>query len=131
MNNASIYGWLRAPHAPGMQIEQLAAPVTLDEGTIHIADGLVSNASLGATVSGDVNLEKKTLSLDGTIIPPLRSIPRRATCRACWLAVQPRKERRCGLSYLSGHRADGNPSVHVNPYAMLLPGFLRNVMHIH
>ncbi|BAK83498.1 AsmA-like C-terminal region-containing protein [Komagataeibacter medellinensis] len=132
VNNASIYGWLRAPHAPGMQIEQLAAPVTLDEGTIHIADGLVSNASLGATVSGDVNLEKKTLSLDGTIIPAfaVNTAPGHLPGLLGWL-FSPEKNGGVVSATYQVTGPMGNPSVHVNPYAMLLPGFLRNVMHIH
>jgi len=131
-NNASIYGWLRAPHAPGMQIEQLAAPVTMDEGTIHIADGLVSNASLGATVSGDVNLEKKTLNLDGTIIPAfaVNAAPGHLPGLLGWL-FSPEKNGGVVSATYQVTGPMGNPAVHVNPYAMLLPGFLRNVMHIH
>ncbi|AQU86970.1 hypothetical protein B0W47_05160 [Komagataeibacter nataicola] len=131
-NNASIYGWLRAPHAPGMQIEQLNAPVKMDEGNIRISDGLVSNASLGATVSGDVNLEKKTLNLDGTIIPAfaVNAAPGHLPGLLGWL-FSPEKNGGVVSATYQVTGPMGNPAVHVNPYAMLLPGFLRNLMHVH
>ncbi|KON66279.1 hypothetical protein KOEU_02520 [Komagataeibacter europaeus] len=131
-NNASIYGWLRAPHAPSFQVEQLDAPVTLDEGNVHIADGLVSNASLGATVSGDVNLEKKTLNLDGTIIPAfaVNAAPGHLPGLLGWLFSPEKNGGVVSATYQVTGPMD-NPAVHVNPYAMLLPGFLRNLMHIH
>ncbi|MHC0613614.1 AsmA-like C-terminal region-containing protein [Komagataeibacter oboediens] len=131
-NNASIYGWLAAPHAPSFQVEQLDAPVTLDEGNIHIADGLVSNASLGATVSGDVNLEKKTLNLDGTIIPAfaVNAAPGHLPGLLGWLFSPEKNGGVVSATYQVTGPMD-NPAVHVNPYAMLLPGFLRNLMHIH
>ncbi|MDT8872768.1 AsmA-like C-terminal region-containing protein [Komagataeibacter rhaeticus] len=104
----------------------------MDEGTIHIADGLVSNASLGATVSGDVNLEKKTLNLDGTIIPAfaVNAAPGHLPGLLGWL-FSPEKNGGVVSATYQVTGPMGNPAVHVNPYAMLLPGFLRNVMHIH
>ncbi|GAB6966608.1 hypothetical protein JCM25156A_06450 [Komagataeibacter kakiaceti JCM 25156] len=131
-NNASIYGWLRAPHAPSMEIEQLSAPVRMDEGDIHISDGLVSNASLGATVSGDVNLEKKTLNLDGTIIPAfaVNAAPGHLPGLLGWLFSPEKNGGVVSATYQVKGPMD-NPAVHVNPYAMLLPGFLRNLMHVH
>ncbi|RFD20696.1 hypothetical protein DY926_04465 [Komagataeibacter melaceti] len=131
-NNASIYGWLRAPHAPSMQIEQLSAPVKMDEGNIHISDGLVSNASLGATVSGDVNLEKKTLNLDGTVIPAfaVNAAPGHLPGLLGWLFSPEKNGGVVSATYQVKGPMD-NPAVHVNPYALLLPGFLRNLMHVH
>ncbi|GBQ39550.1 hypothetical protein AA0614_1713 [Komagataeibacter saccharivorans NRIC 0614] len=131
-NNASIYGWMRAPHAPGLEIDQLNIPVTMNEGNIHIADGLVSNASLGATVTGDVNLEKKSLALDGTIIPAfaVNAAPGHLPGLLGWLFSPEKNSGVVSATYqVTGPMA--NPAVHVNPYAMLLPGFLRNLMHVH
>ncbi|NPC89559.1 hypothetical protein HNH97_11680 [Gluconacetobacter entanii] len=132
VNNASIYGWLKAPHAPEFEVEHVTMPLTFRDGVVNITDGLVSNASLGATVAGRINLDKATLDLDGTIIPAfaVNAAPGHLPGVLGWLFSPEKNGGVVSATYQINGSFD-NPSVHVNPYALLLPGFLRDLTHMH
>ncbi|WP_239019400.1 AsmA-like C-terminal region-containing protein [Novacetimonas pomaceti] len=132
VNNASIYGWMKAPHAPEFQVEHVKVPLTFRDGVVNITDGLVSNASLGATVAGRINLDQATLDLDGTIIPAfaVNAAPGHLPGVLGWLFSPEKNGGVVSATYQISGSFD-NPSVHVNPYALLLPGFLRNLAHLH
>lgn len=132
VNNASIYGWMKAPHAPEFEVEHVKMPLTFRDGVVNITDGLVSNTSLGATVAGRINLDTATLDLDGTIIPAfaVNAAPGHLPGVLGWLFSPEKNGGVVSATYQINGPFD-NPNVHVNPYALLLPGFLRDLAHIH
>ena len=53
----------------GIKVDHLLLPFTLDDRKLTFTDGLMRGSQLGLTLKGDVELEKETIDLAGTIIP--------------------------------------------------------------
>jgi AsmA-like C-terminal region/Protein of unknown function len=127
-NNASIYGWMQAPSGPDFVIRQVSLPLTFRDGTLRVHDGLASNASLGITVQGPVNLDRGKLDLTGTIVPAfaVNTIP--GHMPGVGKLMSPEK----GGGLLAATFVVGGtlnaPALHINPFSIFLPGVMRRLV---
>lgn len=127
-NNASIYGWMQAPRAPGFLVDRVSLPLTFRDGTLSIHDGLAGNASLGVTLQGAVDLDRGRLDLKGTIVPAfaVNAIPGHLPGVGRLLSPEKGGGLLAATFVVSG--AMNEPALHVNPFSVFLPGVLRRLV---
>ncbi|MBB2190007.1 hypothetical protein HLH34_08490 [Gluconacetobacter azotocaptans] len=127
-NNASIYGWMQAPRAPGFLVDRVSLPLTFRDGTLSIHDGLAGNASLGVTLQGAVDLDRGRLDLKGTIVPAfaVNAIPGHMPGVGRLLSPEKGGGLLAATFVVSG--AMNEPALHVNPFSVFLPGVLRRLV---
>ena len=124
----SIYGLLTGAKARQIVITQCELPFTLRGLVLHLSDARASNAALGATLRGAIDLRQSTLDLRGTIVPSylFNALPGKLP------GVGPvfSPEKGGGLLALT-LRVTGpidKPVVGVNPLSLLAPGILRRLL---
>jgi len=126
----TIYGIGEAMSGPGLAFTRLNAPFRWDGDVLELADAQAFSASLGLTARGRVDATRKTLDMEGTVVPAyaLNS----ALGRIPLLGRLFSAEQGGGLfavNYaLRGPLAD--PAVSVNPLSALTPGFLRGLFRM-
>lgn len=69
LSDASIYGLFKKRKNKEIVLDTIKTDLFLNDGVLNIKDGLVHNAELGATLQGDINLNRAALNLKGTIVP--------------------------------------------------------------
>lgn len=125
--NISFYGWLASQDTSTFEITHLTMPVTFEDGTLNIHDARTGNTALGATLEGAVNLERNSIDLQGTVVP--------------LFAINKLPGKLPGIGRLFSPETDGgllaltfgisgkleDPTLHINPYSILLPGMLRRM----
>lgn len=125
--NISLYGWLAAQDTANFQINHMTMPVTFQDGVLTIHDGSTGNTALGATLEGTVDLDNNSIDLHGTVVPIF--------------AVNTMPGKLPGIGKLFSPEKDGgllavtfgvagkldDPSLHFNPYSLLLPGLFRRM----
>lgn len=125
--NISFYGWLAAHKTSEFMVTHLVLPVTFKDGVLNIHDGRTGNNALGATLEGDVNLDKNSIDLHGTVVPifAINKLPGKLPGIG-WM-FSPEKDG--GLVAVTFGVAGqmSNPSLHINPYSIFLPGALRRI----
>jgi len=126
----TVYGIGEAMSGPGLAFTRLNAPFRWNGDVLTLTEAQAFSASLGLTARGQINATRKTLDLQGTIVPAyaLNS----ALGRIPLLGRLFSAERGGGLfavNYsVSGPLAD--PAVSVNPLSALTPGFLRGLFRM-
>lgn len=126
----TIYGMLDALNGPGLAFSDLVMPFRWDGAALDITDARAFSASLGVTVKGRIDTDRKSLDLQGTLVPAyvLNSLLGRIPL----LGNLFRAEQGGGLVAMNytmrGPAAD--PTVIVNPLSALTPGFLRGLFKI-
>ncbi|MBS0989288.1 hypothetical protein JK182_11535 [Acetobacter okinawensis] len=125
--NISLYGWLNAQDANDFQVTHMNMPVTFEDGVLEIHDGTAGNTALGATLEGRVNLDRNSIDLNGTVVPifALNTLPGKLP--GIGRLFSP--EKNGGLLAITfgvtGKLED--PTLHINPYSIFLPGALREM----
>ena len=124
---ATVYGVLEALSGPGLSFSALSMPFSWDGRTLEMTDVQAFSASLGLTARGRVDAVRKTVDVQGTVVPlyMLNS----ALGRIPLLGKLFTAEKGGGLlavNYGVRGRLD-NPAVSVNPLSALTPGFLRGL----
>ncbi|MFS3133900.1 AsmA-like C-terminal region-containing protein [Gluconacetobacter sacchari] len=127
-NNASLYGWVQSVPAPGFAIRNVSLPFTFRDGVLAVHDGVASNASLGVTLQGPVDLDRGTLDLKGTIVPAfaVNTIP--GHMPGVGRLMSPEKG---GGLLAATFVVDGtldSPALRVNPFSIFLPGVMRRLV---
>lgn len=126
----TVYGIGEAISGPGLAFTQLNAPFRWNGDVLELTEAQAFSASLGLTARGRVDATRKTLDLQGTIVPAyaLNS----ALGRIPLLGRLFSAEQGGGLFAVNyairGPLAD--PAVSVNPLSALTPGFLRGLFRI-
>ena len=126
----TIYGIGEAMSGPGLAFSRLNAPFRWDGDVLELTDAQAFSASLGLTARGRVDATRKTLDLQGTVVPAyaLNS----ALGRIPLLGRLFSAEQGGGLFAVNyairGPLAD--PAVSVNPLSALTPGFLRGLFRM-
>ncbi len=126
----TIYGIGEAISGPGLAFTRLNAPFRWDGDVLELTEAQAFSASLGLTARGRVDATRKTLDMEGTIVPAyaLNS----ALGRIPLLGRLFSAEQGGGLFALNytvrGPLAD--PAVSVNPLSALTPGFLRGLFRM-
>ena len=127
---ASLTGIENAIAGKGVKFARLEIPFTYDAGRMTIDQANAFGSELGVTANGKIDLRKKTIDLDGTLIP------------AYTLNTILGKVPIVG-SLLTGGKGSGvfaatfdvagpfrEPRMRVNLLAALAPGFTRNILRI-
>lgn len=127
-NNASLYGWMQAAPAPGFSIARISLPFTFRDGILAVHDGVASNASLGVTVEGPVDLDRGKLDLKGTIVPAfaVNTIP--GHMPGVGRLMSPEKEGGLLAATFAVSGALDSPALRVNPFSLFLPGVMRRLV---
>ncbi|MBB2167349.1 hypothetical protein HLH36_03080 [Gluconacetobacter aggeris] len=127
-NNASLYGWMQAAPAPGFAIQRVSLPFTFRDGVLEVHDGVASNASLGVTVEGPVDLDRGKLELKGTIVPAfaVNTIPGHMPGVGRLMSPEKGGGLLAATFVVSG--ALDSPALRVNPFSLFLPGVMRRLV---
>lgn len=123
----TLYGLVEVARGPGLSFLRLVAPFSYDGERLELRDARAFGASLGFTARGTVDLSRRRISVDGTIVPAyafntiLGHIP---------LIGRLFSPETGGGVFAATYRVRGSlddPEVSVNPLAALTPGFLRGL----
>jgi hypothetical protein len=124
----TLYGVVEALQGGGgLTFMRLVAPFTLTREALTLSDARAFSASLGLTAKGRLWRERKTVELEGTVVPAyffnqlLGNIP---------ILGRLFSPERGGGVFAATYRLQGplaDPTVSVNPLAALTPGFLRGL----
>ncbi len=124
---ASLKGLTDALGGAGLQFSELYVPFSYEEGKLSVRDARASGPALGLTGSGDVDFTKKTVDVDGVLVPAysansvLSSIPVIGE-----IFVGKKGEGVFALNYAVRGPFSAT-QVGVNPLSALTPGFLRGI----
>ncbi len=126
----TIYGVVDALSGPGLSFSRLEMPFRWDGTALDVNDAQAFSASLGLTARGRVDTDRKTIAIQGTVVPlyVFNSLLGRIPLVGRLFT----SEQGGGLLAMNysvrGPTAD--PTVLVNPLSALTPGFLRGLFHI-
>ena len=123
----TVYGVFEAVQGPGLTFSSMVAPFTLTPRTLTFREARAFSASLGLTVQGQIDRQRNTVDVNGTIVPAYALNTLLGRIPLIGRLFSP--ERGGGL-FAATYRVNGpldNPNVSVNPLSMLTPGFLRNL----
>lgn len=112
----------------GLPFSILDAPFVLDEGILDIADARASGSSIGLTASGEINLTKDLLAIEGTVVPLF--VINGNLGRIPLLGPMLSGGERGGGLFAATYRMTGTldePDVSVNALAALAPSYLREL----
>lgn len=127
---ASLTGFFDTLQGNGITFVKTVFPFTVAKDVITIEKGKTHGAAIGITVDGTITFPKRTLDLEGTVIPSytlnnvLGKVP---------LVGQVLTGGEGQGVFAARYNVKGsgqNPDVSVNPLSMLTPGFLRGVFDI-
>lgn len=125
---ASLTGIGNLLGGEGIQLDHMIMPFALDNRKLTFTDGLLRGSQLGLTLKGDVDLDTENLDLAGTIIPVYtlnRLIGQVPIIGRILTGVDGRGAFAATYSIEGPHE---NPTVYVNPLAILTPGLLRDLV---
>ena len=124
----SIYGFLAGAPSRQLVVTRFEIPFTLDGDILRLTDAHASNAALGATLRGPVDLRQERLDLRGTIVPfhLFNSLP--GTLPGLGKVFSPEKGGGLLAVTLRITGPIGQPVIRVNPLAILAPGILRRLL---
>ena len=124
----SLTGVLDALQGEGLNFDILEAPFKLDQGILRLQDARASGPTIGVTASGTLDLDKRIMNMEGTVVPAyainalLGKIPLIGE-------LFTGSEKGGGLfaaTYTMKGTAE-NVDITVNPLSALAPGALRNI----
>ena len=124
----SIYGFLMGAPSRQLVVTRFEIPFTLEGDTLRLTDAHASNAALGATLRGPIDLRQETFDLRGTIVPSYLFNALPGKLPGIGRVFSP--ERGGGLlaATLSITGPIGKPAIKVDPLALLAPGILRRLL---
>lgn len=122
----SVFNWSQASH-DRFEVQHLHLPVRVGNDVMTIHEGHLGNPALGATLEGKIGLDKGTLDLRGTVVPVfgLNAAPGRLP--NVGKLFSPEKGGGVLAATFTVKGDAGNPDLSVNPFAMLLPGVMREL----
>ena len=128
LNLISITGALEALGGDGLSFDSFRAPYEYRGGVLTLDGAVASGVSLGVTMDGAIDFRRDTVDVSGNVVPfygvnaVVGAVPLVGD-----LLTGGDKEGVFAAPYsVSGDQED--PSISVNPLAMVLPGILRKFM---
>lgn len=127
---ASLTGFIDALQGNGIRFKELDIPFTLYNDVITIKDGKTFGSAIGITVDGTITFPKKTMDLQGTVVPSytLNSVFGKVPLLGDILVGGEGQGVFAARYSVKGTGKE--PDVGVNPLSILTPGFLRNLFDI-
>ncbi len=128
VRDLSVYGWFGAPPTPQLAVDQVVAPFVFSEGIATVSDARGHSAALGVTLRGQVDLDRRTLDLHGTVVPAwaVNRLPGRLP--VVGRLFSPEREGGVLAATMTLRGPFDDPVVHVNPFSALVPGALRTLL---
>jgi hypothetical protein len=123
---ASLNGIGNLLGGTGIQMDHLLLPFTYEDQKLTLTDGLLRGSELGLTIKGDVALDQERVDLEGTIIP-IYTLNRLLGQVPVLGRILTGADGRG--AFAATFRIEGpqdNPTVFVNPLAILTPGLIRD-----
>jgi hypothetical protein len=127
---ASLTGIVDVMRGDGLPFDQLYMPYTVFGDTLTLKDAKTAGTSLGVTASGTFDLATDLLDIEGTIVP-LYAV--NSALGAIPLIGDLLTGGEGGGLFAATYTVRGplaEPTITVNPLAVLAPGFLRNLFSI-
>ena len=125
---ASISG-IASMRATGIEFNKASFPFSYHSGTVDITDGLIFNLSLGLTVKGAINIDDKTVNVNGTVFPIYwaNSLLGRIPLLGSLFAG----EKNGGIFGINYSVKGRYPDVefNTNPLSLLMPGIIRSLFN--
>ncbi|MBV5336302.1 DUF3971 domain-containing protein, partial [bacterium] len=127
LNAMSVTGLADLLSGEGIGFGSLTGSFRKEGDHLRLKDMRTSGGALGLTVEGDIDLAKDTAKLNGTVVPiyGVNRIIGQIPLLGDLLSGGPGQGIFAATWTVEGPLAD--PSVSVNPLALLTPGFLRNL----
>lgn len=122
----SVFNWSQASH-DRFEVQHLHLPIRVRDDVMTIHEGHLGNPALGATLEGRIDLDKGGLDLRGTVVPifGLNAAPGRLP--NVGKLFSPEKGGGFLAATFTVKGTAGNPDLSINPFAMLLPGVMRQL----
>ncbi|WP_162800511.1 DUF3971 domain-containing protein [Acidibrevibacterium fodinaquatile] len=130
LQGMTVYGLLGQQPGRSLAFDRLVAPLTYQDGLVSLANARMSNASLGFTAKGTIDLETRFVDLAGTVVPAyfFNSLLGRIPLLGRLFSPE-----RGGGVLAASYAASGpfdDPKVSVNPLSALTPGFTRDIFNL-
>jgi hypothetical protein len=127
LQGMTLYGLMDALRGPGLVFDQLYSQFRLTGSLLDLEGGHASSSSLGVTAYGQVDFRRRTMNLQGTIVPAyaINTLPGRLPLIGRLFSPE-----RGGGLFAATFSVTGpfaNPAVGVNPLSALTPGALRGL----
>ncbi len=123
----TVYGIVDALRDTGVYFAELQMPFCLCGQVVRLGPSRAFSSSLGITAKGWIDLDRKLIEIAGTVVPAYAV--NAALGRLPFVGRLFSPERGGGL-IAANFKVDGTldrPSVSVNPFSLLTPGFLRQL----
>lgn len=126
----TIYGVVEALSGSGLSFSKLVLPFRWDGAALDVKDVQAFSASLGLTARGRIDADRKTIAIQGTVVPLY--VFNSLLGRIPLLGRLFSSESGGGLVAVdySMRGSLSDPQILVNPLSALTPGFLRGLFHI-
>ncbi len=130
LQGMTVYGLLGQQPGRNIAFDRLVAPLSYQNELISLANARMSNASLGFTAKGTIDLDTNFLDLAGTVVPAyfFNSLLGRIPLLGRLFSPE-----RGGGILAASYAASGpldDPKVSVNPLTALTPGFTRDIFNL-
>lgn len=127
---ASLTGIVHEISGKGIEFERFSAPIQYMDDRVKVTDGGAFGSEIGITFKGELDLEKETVQLEGTLVPAY-------TINSIWGKIPVfgkllTGEKGSGVFAATFDMSGpiGDPEISINPLAALTPGFLRKLFGI-
>ncbi|GBQ93195.1 AsmA-like C-terminal region-containing protein [Asaia krungthepensis] len=122
----SVFNWSQASH-DRFEVQHLHLPVRLHDDVMTIHEGHLGNPALGATLEGNIGLDSGVLDLRGTVVPVFGINAAPGRLPNVGKLFSPEKGGGVLAATFTVKGTANNPDLSVNPFAMLLPGVMREL----
>lgn len=127
---AALTGVLDVLAGEGISFARLEAPFTLANGVLTFQDARAAGTALGITAKGQLDLDRDTMALEGTIVPAYAINSALGNLPLLGRLFSAEKGGGLVAMNYSMKGPSSDPSVMVNPLSALTPGFLRKLFNI-
>lgn len=126
----TVYGIVDALRDTGVYFAEMQVPFCLCAKVLRLGPSRAFSASLGITAQGWIDLDRKLMNIGGTVVPAYSVNAALGRIPLVGRLFSP--ERGGGLiaANFSVDGAMASPSVSINPFSLLTPGFLRRLFDL-
>jgi hypothetical protein len=123
---ASLNGIGNLLGGTGIQMDHLLLPFAYEDQNLTLTDGLLRGSEIGLTIKGEVALDEESIDLEGTIIPIYTLNRLLGQVPVIGRILTGADGRGAFAATYTIEGPNDNPTVFVNPLAILTPGLIRD-----